>query len=53
MEYLDAEPARSASSLEFLCLHLVIIPFGGGGPVLLANLSYICEACADRARRRR
>ena len=40
MEHPDAEPAGSASSLEFLCLRLVIISFDGCGPFLLANLSH-------------
>ena len=53
MEYADAESAGSASSLEFLCLRLVIISFGGVGPVLLAYRSYFRETCPDCARRRR
>ncbi len=42
MEHVDAEPAGSVSSLEFLCLRLVSFPFDGDGPVLLANLSCFC-----------
>jgi len=40
MEYANAEPAGSASSLELLCLRLVTPPLGGVGPVLLANRSH-------------
>ena len=53
MEYADAEPAGSASSLEFLCLRLVSNSFGGVGRVLLAYRSHFCETRPHCARRRR
>jgi hypothetical protein len=52
MEYANAEPAGSASSLEFLCLRLDTISFGGVGSVLLAYRSHFRETLPHCARRR-
>ena len=53
MEYADAEPAGSASSLEFFCLRFFGNPPFDRDHFLLAYRSYFREACSGCSRRRR